>query len=51
VGGAEKTGPLADWIESERPRIVALRADRDAADAPKDRRWRILVNEEIEAAG
>ena len=51
VGGAGKTGPLADWIESERPRIVALRADRDAADAPKDRRWRVLVNEEIEAAG
>ena len=32
-------------------RVVALRADREAAGAPKDQRWRLLVNEEIEVAG
>jgi predicted transcriptional regulator of viral defense system len=51
VGAADKTGPLAAWIKAERPRVVALRADRDAAGAPKDQRWRVLVNEEIEVAG
>ncbi len=51
AGAADKTGPLAAWIEAERPRTAALRADRETAGAPKDPRWRLLVNEEIEAAG
>jgi predicted transcriptional regulator of viral defense system len=51
VGAADKTGPLAAWIEVERARVVALRADREAVGAPKDQRWRVLVNEEIEVAG
>jgi len=50
-GAAGKVGPLLSWIEAERPRVVSLRADRPAAGAPKDQRWRLLVNEEIEVAG
>jgi len=50
VGAADKTGPLASWIEAERPRVVALCADREVAGAPKSQRWRVLVNEEIEVA-
>lgn len=51
VGARDKTGPLAAWIETERPRVVALRPDRDAGSAPKDQHWRVSVNEEIEVAG
>jgi predicted transcriptional regulator of viral defense system len=51
VGAGDKSGPLAARIEAERPRVVALRADRQAAGAPKDQRWRVLVNEEIEVGG
>ena len=51
VGARDKTGPLAAWIEAERPRLVTLRPDREAGGAPKDRHWKILVNEEIEVAG
>jgi hypothetical protein len=47
VGARDKTGPLAAWLEAERPRIVVLRPDRDAEGARKDRHWRILVNEEV----
>jgi predicted transcriptional regulator of viral defense system len=51
VGAAGKTELLAAWIEAERPRPVPLRADREAAGARKDQRWRVLVNEDIEVAG
>lgn len=51
VGAADRAGPLAAWVEAKRPRTVPLRADREAAGAPKDQRWRLLVNEKIEAAG
>lgn len=48
AGAGDKTGPLAEWIAERRPRAIALRADRDTSGAPKDRRWRVLVNEKIE---
>jgi predicted transcriptional regulator of viral defense system len=51
VGAADKTGPLAAWIAAERPRVVALRPDREAGGARKDQRWRVLVNAEIEVPG
>jgi len=48
AGAADKTGPLAVWVAAQRPRTIPLRADRDTAGAPKDPRWRVLVNEKIE---
>jgi len=49
VGGAEATSYLAAWIEERRPRFVPLRTDRSVKRARKDARWRVLVNERVEA--
>ena len=48
AGGADKTGPLAEWIEQRRPRAVPLRPNVDAEGRPRDSRWRVFVNETIE---
>ena len=48
AGARDKTGALAAWVADRRPRTIALRADRGAGGAPKDERWRVLVNEKIE---
>ncbi|MHB8879833.1 MAG: type IV toxin-antitoxin system AbiEi family antitoxin domain-containing protein [Myxococcaceae bacterium] len=49
VGGGEVGAALAAWIASVRPRFVPLRSDRPARRAAKDARWRVLVNEKVEA--
>jgi len=49
VGGSEAAGCLAAWIEERRPRFVPLRPDRPVKRARKDDRWRLLVNEKVEA--
>ncbi len=41
--------PLAALVARRRPRAVPLRADLPVDDAPKDPRWRVLVNEKVEA--
>lgn len=48
AGAGAKAGPLLNWVEAERPRTVSLRPDRPAANATRDQRWRLLVNERIE---
>jgi predicted transcriptional regulator of viral defense system len=49
VGAGKVGAALAAWIASLRPRFVPLRSDRPARRAAKDARWRVLVNEQIEA--
>jgi predicted transcriptional regulator of viral defense system len=49
VGARDTASSLAAWIEERRPRFVPLRADRSVRRAAKDRRWRVLVNEKVEA--
>jgi predicted transcriptional regulator of viral defense system len=49
VGARETASYLAAWIEERRPRFVPLRADRSVRRAAKDHRWRVLVNEKVEA--
>lgn len=49
AGAGDRTTQLAGWVASRKPRTIALRADRDAKGAPKDRRWRVLLNERAEA--
>ncbi len=51
AGAGDRARPLLNWVESERPRTVPLRPDRPAANAMRDRRWRLLVNEQIEVSG
>lgn len=40
--------PLADWLETRRPRVVPLRTG-GPAEGTLVRRWHVLVNEELEA--
>jgi predicted transcriptional regulator of viral defense system len=49
AGQAEKAEPLARWIETISPRTVTLRPDRAVAHARRAPRWKIIVNEQIEA--
>lgn len=48
IGHAELTAPLHGWIDAEAPRVTPLRPDLPTAGAPRDRRWRVAVNEELE---
>ncbi len=49
VGGDDVGTTLARWIGEQRPRFVSLRSDRSSRRAAKDDRWRVLVNEKVEA--
>jgi predicted transcriptional regulator of viral defense system len=49
IGHGELAVPLAEWVEAKTPRVVPLRPDRPIAGAPRAARWRVAVNEEVEA--
>ena len=49
AGAGEVAAAIGEWVAAERPRFVALRPGRPSQRAPKDARWRVLVNEEVEA--
>ena len=49
VSAGDATAALARWTAGQRPRFVLLRAGGSARDAPKDARWRVVVNESVEA--
>jgi predicted transcriptional regulator of viral defense system len=49
VGAEAASAPLAALVEQRRPRAVPLRADQAAADATRDAKWNIFVNDEVEA--
>jgi predicted transcriptional regulator of viral defense system len=48
TGHAALTAPLHGWIDAEAPRVTPLRPDLPVAGAPRDRRWRVAMNEELE---
>ncbi len=47
VGEEELADPLSKWLETRRPRAVPLRPG-EPADVEVDRRWQVLLNEELE---
>jgi predicted transcriptional regulator of viral defense system len=49
VGATELAAALSSWIAERRPRYVALRLGRSLRRATKDERFRVLVNEKLEA--
>jgi predicted transcriptional regulator of viral defense system len=49
VGGRDPAAALAEWIAAQRPRYVPLRPGGRSRGAPKDDRWRVIVNETVEA--
>ena len=51
VGRSQVAAPLAGWIRSKAPGVTPLRSDRPATGAPRNARWRVAVNEEVEADG
>lgn len=48
AGASDRVDPLAKWIADRKPRAIPLRADLRAEGAPKNPRWRVLVNDRIE---
>jgi predicted transcriptional regulator of viral defense system len=40
--------PLARWVEKQAPRLTPLRPSRPITGAPRDSRWRIAVNENLQ---
>lgn len=48
VGAGEGAEELARLVAEGRPRSIPLRADRPTRGCPVDRRWRVVVNEQVE---
>jgi predicted transcriptional regulator of viral defense system len=48
VGRVEPARPLADWVASKAPRIVPLDPTQAMTGAPRNLRWRLAVNDEVE---
>jgi len=48
LGFSHKTQPLNDFIEKQFPRYIPLRSDLPHESSPKNKRWRIIVNEKLE---
>jgi predicted transcriptional regulator of viral defense system len=49
VGARDAATALAEWTAQQRPRFVPLRPGGLWRSAPKDARWRVFVNESVEA--
>lgn len=49
AGSGEKAARLAVFVADRHPRYVRLRPDRPRGHATEDKRWRVLVNEDVEA--
>lgn len=49
VGTGEVAAVLATWVAEQVPRFVALRSDRSVRRATRNTRWRVLVNDKVEA--
>jgi hypothetical protein len=49
AGAGEVAVAMREWIAAQRPRLVASRLGHPSRRAPKDARWRALVNEKVEA--
>lgn len=48
IGQLELTASLAEWISTCARHVTPLRPDLPMAGAPRDTRWRVAVNEEVE---
>lgn len=48
LGAARLADPLAEWLASQRPYPVMLRPGRAAKQVPRDERWSLVVNDDIE---
>ncbi len=51
VGAADKTGPLAEGIRVSRAPPCVLDVEAPGSEGPRDRRWSVVVNTDIEVDG
>lgn len=49
VGASAVAEQLAAWVDQRHPRFVPLRLDRSVISAARDVRWRVIINERVEA--
>lgn len=49
VGARRATEQLAPWLQTQKPNVTALRPDKDSKGCLRDERWRVIVNEQVEA--
>jgi hypothetical protein len=48
VGAGDRAAALAQWIQSRKPRNTPLRTGKSTRGQPLDRRFGVIVNEDIE---
>jgi predicted transcriptional regulator of viral defense system len=48
VGVARLADPLAQWVETQRPSLARLNPAQPERAAPRDHRWRLIVNDSVE---
>lgn len=48
IGQGTLAEPLARWIDTKKPRAVALRADRKMVGRRRAPRWRVAINEKVD---
>lgn len=48
VGGANMVSKIKEYVQSVKPRFVPLQLGQTYHNMPKDRDWRIWINEEVE---
>ena len=49
IGAEKHCTSLEAWLSAQKPYPVRLRPDRPQVDEPRNKRWQILVNDEVEA--
>ena len=48
IGVGSQTSPLAVWLDEKKPRATPLKSGKAVKGCPVNRRWKVIVNEEIE---
>jgi len=48
IGVRRLADPLAQWLDARRPSVVRLNPAEPERGAPRDRRWRLIVNDTVE---
>ncbi len=48
IGADRQASPLANWIDERKPRTAPLKPGKAVKGYPVNRRWKVIVNDEIE---
>lgn len=50
AGGQEVARALAEWVDARAPRVTPLSPGPPITGIPRDARWRVATNEEVDVA-